>query len=786
MNRLLQLSVLGLSVFAASAVQAQFFNCTNRPDLCERPVASEIQTPNLAQAQDVVFLGDGYTASQQSKFAEDVNRLVNELKSLSGGHASVGLDPTLFNYHRVDVTSATSNLANDDFADTAFSAKAVTGEPIYYNSTALLFAAAQNAPDVDTVVLLVNADAGRANATTPTSHISGGHLVMPAAAGAHLLSHELGHAIFRLGDEYADSTGCYSGSELQLAFWPNLAIDAEGRKFGRAYADPSTQPAPVEGAWYPQCMYRPAAECKMRATHAEWCPVCAHQMRLRLEEKRHNDDREMPFSGLSGISPDTTQAAGVIDLFVNGDDARGITESELWIDGTLRWTDPYRPYVWDTRTETPGTHVITTRAVDTSGKSNDDGIEYEVVVVRDTQPPSIAIQSPTSGSTFTDTIPFHATATDDTVLGGWDLYIDGVHVTHYQWYEQAPAQSDVVIDINIEAYADGPHVLTLAVWDTADNRATASVDVVFQNTANDWAPDVTILQPAPEATVSGSVPVQATASGEEKIVRVELLVDGTLVSSRTKKPYNFVWDSSVWPNGKHTLVARAIDAESNTGFSAPVPLWVNNSAAWSVLLVSGAETLTPAEQAIKARLAAEHGAAVTTVAARKAKAADAQGKQLVIISPSAPQSAVTTKFRRVAVGVLCLNAQLFNDHGLTGRAWGTQAGTKAKQSKLTIVSPDHPLAGGLRGRSVRVTRKAADFGWGGLPSANAVVAATIVGEPDHAASFGYESGTAMVGGFIAPARRTGLFTTESAINGMQAGSKGWALWDAAVKWTAGR
>jgi len=214
-------------------------------------------------------------------------------------------------------------------------------------------------------------------------------------------------------------------------------------------------------------------------------------------------------------------------------------------------------------------------------------------------------------------------------------------------------------------------------------------------------------------------------------------------------------------------------------------VWVNNTTGWAVLFVAGAKELTAAEQTMVNRLASVHGAAVTSVAARSAKATHAKGKQLVIISPSVAPAAINKKFRQAKVGVLFMSAQLFNDNALTGRRWETHAGIKQDQYRLNIVNPAHPLAASLSGRSVRVTPTPSAFAWG-VPSPSASIAAALLGEPTRAASFGYESGVTMIGGFVAPARRTGLFTTESAINAMKPQSKGWALWDAAVRWTAAR
>ncbi|MFN7135205.1 MAG: M64 family metallopeptidase, partial [Myxococcales bacterium] len=229
--RLPALLTLAAAVLAAAPARAQ--TCTTRPDLCNRPVTSEVNESNLSIAHDIVFVGDGYTQADLSKFASDVNAYITELKTAASTRAIVPVDPTVFNFHRVDVVSTTNNLANTDTSDTAFGAVATEFNSITYNTSSVTFAASRNAPDVDTVVMVVNSPDGRSNAYFPTGHTTGGRIAIRTPS-VGVFPHELGHAMFRLVDEYTSNTGCYSGTELDLLQRPNVITEASGQKFARA------------------------------------------------------------------------------------------------------------------------------------------------------------------------------------------------------------------------------------------------------------------------------------------------------------------------------------------------------------------------------------------------------------------------------------------------------------------------------------------------------------------------------------------------------------------------
>lgn len=95
----------------------------------------------------------------------------------------------------------------------------------------------------------------------------------------------------------------------------------------------------------------------------------------------------------------------------------------------------------------------------------------------------------------------------------------------------------------------------------------------------DTPPVVSIRAPVSGATVAGTVGVEAQASDESGVLRVEFLVDGQLRFTDTVAPWYFPWDTTVFPNGGHTLVARAYDTTGNSGQSGSVSVTIVNDIA---------------------------------------------------------------------------------------------------------------------------------------------------------------------------------------------------------------
>lgn len=89
-------------------------------------------------------------------------------------------------------------------------------------------------------------------------------------------------------------------------------------------------------------------------------------------------------------------------------------------------------------------------------------------------------------------------------------------------------------------------------------------------------PTVSITAPLNGATVVGTVSINATASDNVGVTKVEFYVDGALKSTDTTSPYSYSWDSTSVANGSHSLTAKAYDAALNVGTSTAIGVTVNN------------------------------------------------------------------------------------------------------------------------------------------------------------------------------------------------------------------
>src|SRR6266542_3255948 len=92
-------------------------------------------------------------------------------------------------------------------------------------------------------------------------------------------------------------------------------------------------------------------------------------------------------------------------------------------------------------------------------------------------------------------------------------------------------------------------------------------------------PTATITAPSAAATVSGSASISVSASDNVGVTRVECYINGTLAGTSSTTPASFTWNTTTYPNGSYTLLARAYDAAGNVGLSSSVTVSVQNTVA---------------------------------------------------------------------------------------------------------------------------------------------------------------------------------------------------------------
>jgi hypothetical protein len=97
-------------------------------------------------------------------------------------------------------------------------------------------------------------------------------------------------------------------------------------------------------------------------------------------------------------------------------------------------------------------------------------------------------------------------------------------------------------------------------------------------------PTVSITAPTAGSTVSGTVSINATASDNVGVAKVEFYVDGALRTTDTTSPYSWSWNTTTFANSSHTIVAKAYDAANNMGTTGNVTVTVNNTTGSQQLL----------------------------------------------------------------------------------------------------------------------------------------------------------------------------------------------------------
>ena len=412
----------------------------------------------------------------------------------------------------------------------------------------------------------------------------------------------------------------------------------------------------------------------------------------------------------------------------------------------------------------PGSYALTAVATDGDGATTESA---PVNVTVTSAPPTANITSPANNALFTApaNITINATATDsDGTVAKVDFYRNSTLIG-----------TDTTSPYSI-VWSNAPAGIYNLTAVATDNSGATGTSAAVSVTVNSL-PTVSLTAPANGATFTAPANLTLSANAADAdgtITKVEFFNGTTLIGTVTASPYNFAWNN-ILP-GSYSLTAKATDNRGATKTSTAAAITVNSAGA--ALFVVGNTTLNAIDTALRARLL-NLGLTVTVKSHTAATTADATGKRIVIVSESVTPANVNTKYRTVAVPVLMLEPQLFDDMGMTGTTSGTNFGSTTGQTQITISNAAHPLAAGLTG-NVTVVSAASSFGWG-TPNANAVKAATILGNSTRATDFGYSSGAVMPG-LTAPARRVGFF-----LFGNSAGltTNGGSLFDAAVTWAAG-
>lgn len=191
------------------------------------------------------------------------------------------------------------------------------------------------------------------------------------------------------------------------------------------------------------------------------------------------------------------------------------------------------------------------------------------------------------------------------------------------------------------------------------------------------APVAAITAPLGSSSVSGLVAVDASATDNVGVTRVDLEVNGSVVASDSSAPFGFSWNSAGSPNGMNNLVAIAYDAAGNAGRSAAVAVNVANTAPLGGATGSGsgsaADTTAPTVRIVNPVAGSASGTVSVSVSAGDNLGAAALSQQLLIDGKLVAQGTGGTlaygwNTRKWAAGVHTVQAVVRDAAGNIGQA----------------------------------------------------------------------------------------------------------------------
>jgi hypothetical protein len=185
----------------------------------------------------------------------------------------------------------------------------------------------------------------------------------------------------------------------------------------------------------------------------------------------------------------------------------------------------------------------------------------------DNTPPSVNFITPDADATLSGSASIIANATDNKGMAYVRFSVDAIVL---KTDDTSPYEATLATT----ALTNGTHTLSAFARDLSGNVATTTRNIIISNqtpspdptptsTSDTTPPTVSFTLPAANASVNGTVSVQADASDASGIASVQFKVDSSLLSTDTSAPYTTSLDSTTLANGVHTLTAIATDTQGN-------------------------------------------------------------------------------------------------------------------------------------------------------------------------------------------------------------------------------
>jgi len=176
-------------------------------------------------------------------------------------------------------------------------------------------------------------------------------------------------------------------------------------------------------------------------------------------------------------------------------------------------------------------------------------------VAADSEAPAVNIFSPGAGTTVSGLVSVAVNASDNVGVSEVSLYANGVLVG-------TDGTSPYQFSWDSKLAADGPVTLSAVALDSAGNEGVSSdvaVSVKNQAIADLAAPTVTISNPSDGSKVAQTVTVSVSAQDDVGVTKLQLYIDGRLVSTASSSKLSYKWNTRKVSAGAHKIEAAATD-----------------------------------------------------------------------------------------------------------------------------------------------------------------------------------------------------------------------------------
>jgi len=272
-------------------------------------------------------------------------------------------------------------------------------------------------------------------------------------------------------------------------------------------------------------------------------------------------DNTQPALSVTWALPGTT-LAGAVDFEATASDDSGIAYVDFYLDGVLQFADYSAPYewTWDTTLSSNGGHTIIVIAADRHGNSKQVSLNLNV----DNAGPTLSVNSPANQTVLSGpaALTVRATVTDS-------AGIDTVLLSYYAgtlWTNISMVPSGSYFELTTPVFPQGTVVLfRVFANDSLGNHRWSDY---YECEIMDLTPPSVDIDMVPSAsTLSGFVQIVATATDSSGISMIILYIDDTPVAWLFSAPYSWSWDTALYSDGIHTVIAWANDTMNNSGFS---------------------------------------------------------------------------------------------------------------------------------------------------------------------------------------------------------------------------